>query len=130
MRDDKTEYPLLTLREAVLNALVHGDYSTHTETIPIKVIMCKDRLEMGNIRFTEYMPKDVMVTELALTKNIIEPTTKTKQTTTGISTFLILSKAEIYFLPEIFLPKMNGNEKWQREQPMHSGTWIEPGKRE
>lgn len=48
MRADKTEYPLLALREAVLNALVHRDYSTHTETIPIEIIMYKDRLEIRN----------------------------------------------------------------------------------
>lgn len=48
MRDDKTEYPLLALREAVLNALVHRDYSMHTESILIEVIMYKDRLEIRN----------------------------------------------------------------------------------
>lgn len=48
MRDDRSEYPILALREAVLNALIHRDYSVHTETIPIEVIMFKDRLEVRN----------------------------------------------------------------------------------
>lgn len=47
-RVDKTEYPLVALREAVLNSLVHRDYSIHTEAMPIEVVMYKDRLEIRN----------------------------------------------------------------------------------
>lgn len=47
-RADKTEYPLVAVREAVLNSLVHRDYSIHTEAMPIEVIMYKDRLEIRN----------------------------------------------------------------------------------
>lgn len=47
-RVDKTEYPLVALREAVLNSLIHRDYSMHTEAMPIEVIMYKDRLEIRN----------------------------------------------------------------------------------
>ena len=42
------EYPLDALREAVLNALVHRDYSTHTENMPIQLIMFYDRVEIRN----------------------------------------------------------------------------------
>ena len=34
-RNDKAEYPLKAIREANLNALVHRDYSIHTEGVPI-----------------------------------------------------------------------------------------------
>ncbi len=40
-RSDKPEYPVIALRETVLNALVHRDYSIHTEAMPIEVIMYK-----------------------------------------------------------------------------------------
>lgn len=47
-RNDKTEYPVVALREAVLNALIHRDYSMHTEAMPIEVIMYKNRIEIHN----------------------------------------------------------------------------------
>ena len=47
-RADKTEYPVVALREAVLNALIHRDYSIHTEAMPIEVVMYKDRVEIRN----------------------------------------------------------------------------------
>ncbi len=47
-RQDIPEYPLDAFREAVLNALVHRDYSTHTENMPIQLIMFYDRVEIRN----------------------------------------------------------------------------------
>lgn len=47
-RKDKTEYPVVALREAVLNALIHRDYSIHTEAMPIEMTMYKDRIEICN----------------------------------------------------------------------------------
>lgn len=47
-RTDKTEYPIVALREAVLNSIIHRDYSIHTEAMPIEVIMYKNRLEIRN----------------------------------------------------------------------------------
>lgn len=47
-RKDCTEYPVIAVREAVLNALVHRDYSIHTEGMPIQLIMFDDRLEIKN----------------------------------------------------------------------------------
>ena len=51
-RRDKTEYPLNAVREAVLNALIHRDYSEHTEGTPVQIDFFKDRLEIhspGNL---------------------------------------------------------------------------------
>lgn len=47
-REDRTEYPLDALREAVANALVHRDYSIQTETAYISVNMYSDRIEIIN----------------------------------------------------------------------------------
>ncbi len=48
IRTDKTEYPLNSLREIILNALVHRDYSIHTEGMPIQLTIYSDRLEIKN----------------------------------------------------------------------------------
>ncbi len=45
-RTDKEEYPLKAVREAILNALVHRDYSIHTEGVPIRIEMYSDRMEI------------------------------------------------------------------------------------
>ena len=47
-RTDKPEYPVNAVREAVLNALVHRDYSIHTEGMPIQILMFSDRMEIKN----------------------------------------------------------------------------------
>ena len=47
-REDRTEYPLAAVREAILNALVHRDYSIHTEGMPIQLLMFEDRMEIHN----------------------------------------------------------------------------------
>ena len=45
-RTDKSDYPMTAVREAVLNALIHRDYSIHTEGMPIQLIIFEDRLEV------------------------------------------------------------------------------------
>lgn len=47
-REDRPDYPITAVREAVLNALVHRDYSIHTEGMPIQLIMFDDRMEIRN----------------------------------------------------------------------------------
>lgn len=47
-RDDRTEYPVSAIREIVLNALIHRDYSIHTENSPVRVLMYKNRIEIEN----------------------------------------------------------------------------------
>ncbi len=47
-RADKYEYPIKAVREAILNALIHRDYSIHSENIPVSIEMYHDRLEIKN----------------------------------------------------------------------------------
>lgn len=47
-RADKTEYPIIAVRELILNALVHRDYSNHTDFTPITIKMFSNRLEIEN----------------------------------------------------------------------------------
>jgi ATP-dependent DNA helicase RecG len=45
-RADKEEYPMRAVREAILNALMHRDYSVNTEGMPVQIRMFYDRLEI------------------------------------------------------------------------------------
>ena len=45
-RRDRTEYPMEAVREAILNALIHRDYSPYTEGTPIQIDFFKNRLEI------------------------------------------------------------------------------------
>lgn len=47
-REDKTDYPLTAVREVILNAMAHRDYSIHTEGMPIQLTIYNDRLEVKN----------------------------------------------------------------------------------
>lgn len=47
-RADRTEYPVIAVRELILNALVHRDYSNHTDFTPITVKMFSNRIEIEN----------------------------------------------------------------------------------
>ncbi len=47
-RSDKMEYPIDAIREAVINSLVHRDYSIYTESSYISIRMFNDRLEITN----------------------------------------------------------------------------------
>lgn len=47
-RIDKFDLPIDAVREVVLNALVHRDYSIHTEGMPIQVELYSDRLEVSS----------------------------------------------------------------------------------
>uniref|UniRef100_UPI00265ACF02 ATP-binding protein n=1 Tax=uncultured Megasphaera sp. TaxID=165188 RepID=UPI00265ACF02 len=51
-RRDQTEYPVAAIREAILNAVIHRDYSFYTEGTPIQIDMFSDRMEIhspGNL---------------------------------------------------------------------------------
>lgn len=67
MRNDRFDYPIDAVREAIVNALVHRDYSEYTRGIPIRIMMFADRMEIqnpggvyGNIPIDklEYMPME------------------------------------------------------------------------
>ena len=45
-RVDRAEYPIEAIREAVLNALIHRDYSHFTEGTPIQINFFADRMEV------------------------------------------------------------------------------------
>lgn len=47
-REDRADYPITAVREAIINALVHRDYSIHTEGMPVRIIMYEDRMEIRN----------------------------------------------------------------------------------
>lgn len=45
-RTDRMEYPAAAVREAVLNAMIHRDYSAYTEGTPVQIDFFTDRLEI------------------------------------------------------------------------------------
>lgn len=45
-RKDRMEYPITAVREAILNALIHRDYSHYTEGTPIQIDFFSNRLEI------------------------------------------------------------------------------------
>lgn len=47
-RADQPEYPVKAIREAILNAMVHRDYSVYTDSRPIQIEMYRDRIEIAN----------------------------------------------------------------------------------
>lgn len=47
-RTDIPQYPMDAVREAVLNALIHRDYSIHTQGMPIQITMYTDRVEISS----------------------------------------------------------------------------------
>jgi ATP-dependent DNA helicase RecG len=48
IREDVMEYPIKAIREIILNALIHRDYSIHTENEPIRLTIFDDRIEISN----------------------------------------------------------------------------------
>ena len=47
-REDRYEYPLVAIREVILNALLHRDYSPLSEGMPIRFEIYSDRIEVTN----------------------------------------------------------------------------------
>ena len=103
-RQDKAEYSMIAVREAVLNALVHRDYSIYTENIPISIEMYRDRMEIkssgglfGNVP-VELLGKIRAETRNAVLINILELLNITENRYSGIPTMRI--ECQKYGLPE------------------------------
>ncbi len=47
-RADIAEYPIKAIRELILNALIHRDYSINTESSPIRILMFSNRFVIEN----------------------------------------------------------------------------------
>ncbi|MBQ8708263.1 MAG: hypothetical protein IJ523_09280 [Succinivibrionaceae bacterium] len=47
-RADRDEYPVIAVREAILNALIHRDYGSYADRVPISIRMYRDRLEIAS----------------------------------------------------------------------------------
>lgn len=65
MREDVTEYPINAIREAILNAVIHRDYSSYTEGTPIQLNIFTDRIE---IRSPGTLYGRMTVEQLGITK--------------------------------------------------------------
>lgn len=103
-RHDKTEFPMTAVREAILNALVHRDYSIHTENTPVSIEMYRDRMEIknsggiyGNFP-AESLGKGRPETRNAALSNILEILRITENRYSGIPT--IYKEFEKAGLPE------------------------------
>ena len=48
IRSDRSEYPMVAVREIIINALIHRDYSIHKDHSPVRVVIYPDRLEVEN----------------------------------------------------------------------------------
>lgn len=93
-RTDKPEYPIVAVREIILNALLHRDYSIHTEFAPVTIKMFRDRLEIENPgglygRMTlDLLGKISADTRNPFLANALEVLGKTENRYSGIPTIL------------------------------------------
>lgn len=124
LRQDKTEYPITAIREIVLNALIHRDYSIHTDSAPIIIQMFTDRIEIANPGgLYGRMTLDTLGTMGADTRNpciarALEVTKDTENRFSGIPTIKKeMAKAN---LPEPVFQSFRGNFK----VTLYNKTWM------
>ncbi|MDR1135341.1 MAG: putative DNA binding domain-containing protein [Clostridiales Family XIII bacterium] len=112
-RSDKTEYPIDAAREAVLNSLMHRDYSIHTEGSPVRILMFNDRMEIWN---GGGLYGKLTIDELGMTHadtrnqalaNILEMQKVAENRYSGIPT--IREEMAVYHLPEPIFESKRGN---------------------
>lgn len=102
-RRDRTEYPIIAVRELILNALIHRDYSIHTDSTPITIRRFSDRLEIENPgglygRMTlDQLGKISADTRNPFIANAMEIMNETENRYSGIPT--VLAAMEEYELP-------------------------------
>lgn len=91
-RTDQPEFPIKAVREAILNSLVHRDYSIYSENTPIRIEMYSDRMEIINSgglygRITiDSLGKVRPETRNATLANILETLSITENRYSGIPT--------------------------------------------
>lgn len=93
-RQDRSEYPIAAIREAILNALVHRDYSIYTENTPISIEMYRDRIEIkssgelyGHVAVDE-LGKTRLETRNPILANMLELLRITENRYSGIPTMI------------------------------------------
>lgn len=114
-RIDKEEYPVKAVREAILNALVHRDYSEYTENTPISIEMYRDRMEITNSgglygkMSVDSLGKSRPETRNAALANILELMKVTENRYSGIPT--MRREFELAGLPEPEFSVVHGEFK-------------------
>lgn len=114
-RIDIPQYPIVAVREAILNALIHRDYSIHTEGMPIQLDMYTDRMEIINPgglygRLTvDQLGKTQPDTRNPVLVTAMETLGKAENRYSGIPT--IRSTMSQYSLPEPVFENANGSFK-------------------
>ncbi len=114
-RRDKPEFPMKAIREVILNALVHRDYSIHTEGTPITICMFNDRIEITNKGglygriSVDLLGKVQPETRNPVIANILELLGETENRYSGIPT--IRKEMERAGLPEPLFLARNGEFK-------------------
>ena len=111
-REDKPEYPIVALREVILNALIHRDYSIHTDLSPITIRIFKNRIEVENPgglygRMTiDELGKTIADTRNPFIAKAMEVIGKTENRFSGIPIIRRLMKE--YHLPEPLFESRRG----------------------
>lgn len=114
-RKDKPELPIKAVREVILNALVHRDYSIHTEGSPITICMFSDRMEVSNMgglygRISiDSLGKVHPETRNPALANMLEILKETENRYSGIPT--IRKEMKAAFLPDPVFSVMDGEFK-------------------
>lgn len=114
-RKDKPEFPIKAVRESVLNALLHRDYSLHSEGTPITICMFSDRMEITNkgglygktsLKQLGKVRAEIRNTTLA---TLLENLSVSENRYSGIPT--IINEMELAGLPEPKFISKNGEFK-------------------
>lgn len=136
-RVDKAEYPVEAIREAILNALIHRDYSHYTEGTPIQINFFTDRLEihspgglygrmtvedLGKSRPDLRNPALATMSEFLLkTENRYSgiPTIRREMKAAGLPEPVFVNQRNefIVILYNKYLPGMEDEKKEQNERP-------------
>ncbi|MDR2043588.1 MAG: DNA helicase [Clostridium sp.] len=130
-RKDKMEYPANAVREAILNALVHRDYSSRTEGMPVRVLMFNDRMEIWNEAGSRGWPNSDRSVRIhvgarnQVLANILEIQKAVENRCSGIS--VIREEMAAYHLPEPVFENRHGNFVVTLKNGFHSRATAESG---